>query len=413
MTSKFCPLPWNHIASHPAGYVTLCCEADHTALKSASYDITDPSVFDGRPSFYNLKNHRLIEVLNSDSFKTARLQMLSDQEPSPCKTCFRKEELGLESKRMREIKNFPQMTVDLAKSITKDDGSIIPRIEFVELRLGNTCNLRCITCNPLSSSQWRSDYLKLSEKFSFLRDRYQLLDKNRFKDNVFELDWPESPLFWEELEKLSSYLKVIYINGGEPTLIKRHWDFLETLIDQRLAQNIELNYSINLTNVPEKAFGLWSKFKKVRISCSIDALGLKNNYIRYPCEWETVLDNFQKLKQSKVEVSITQTISVFNYDSLDEFAKFFNEHYIHYNFVNDPAYYNPAVMPKHYRDNLHHRYQNSLPRYLFSQLIKAFGSKEQDLDNATRMLEITKHLDQIRQTNFDQIFPELSKAFKL
>jgi sulfatase maturation enzyme AslB (radical SAM superfamily) len=245
-----------------------------------------------------------------------------------------------------------------------------------------------------------------------------MLDKGRFTtwpigyadSNVFELDWPESEIFWEELEKLSKNLKVIYINGGEPTLIKKHWSFLETLVDQRMSGNIELNYSINVTNVSEYAYDLWSKFKKVRVSCSIDALGDRNTYIRYPSDWQTVLDNFMKLKQSTVELSITQTISVFNYDSLDEFANFFNDHYIHYNFVNDPLYYSPAIIPKYYRKQLHERYKNTLPKYLSSQLIKAYDDREQDIENVGRMLEITSELDRLRGTNFTHLFPDLAES---
>ena len=418
MTSKFCPLPWNHIASHPAGYVTLCCEADHTGLRSASYDITDPSIFDGQPSFYNLKFHKLNDVMNSDSFKAVRLKMLNGEEPEPCKGCYRKEERGLQSKRVRETANFPTMTEELARSITQEDGSITPRIEFVELRLGNICNLRCVTCNPLSSSQWRSDYLKLAEKFDFLRDKYQMMDKGRFTtwpigyadSNVFELDWPESEIFWDDLSELSRDLKVIYINGGEPTLIKKHWEFLHNLVAQDLAKNIELNYSINMTNIPTFAPALWAAFKKVRVSCSIDAVGEKNTYIRYPTNWDDVVANYAKLRDSKVEVSITQTISALNYDSLDEFAEFFKGSYIHYNFVNDPAYYSPAVIPKEYRDELHKRYAATLPGYLQTQLVKEFGGRQTDETNLSTLKQVTKQLDEIRKTNFNETFSELSKV---
>ena len=417
MTSKFCPLPWNHIASHPAGYVTLCCEADHTGLRSASYDITDPTIFDGQPSFYNLKYHRLDNVINSDSFKAVRLQMLDGVEPGPCQGCYRNEEKGLQSKRTRESRNFPTMTEELARSITKEDGTIEPRLEFVELRLGNICNLRCVTCNPLSSSQWRSDYLKLAEKFDFLKDKYQMMDKGRFTtwpigfadSNVFELDWPESDIFWNDLEWLGKDLKVIYINGGEPTLIKKHWEFLRSLVIADRARNIELNYSINMTNIPHYAYALWAAFKKVRISCSIDAVGDKNTYIRYPTDWGTVVANYALLKAAKVEVSITQTISALNYASLDEFAEFFKGDYIHYNFVTDPAYYSPAIIPLEYREELHKRYEATLPGYLQVQLVKAFGGSPTDEKNLEIFKNITNQLDLIRKTQFKETFPELAQ----
>lgn len=429
MSKSFCVLPWIHLASHPAGYVTLCCEADHTGLKSASYDITDPKIFDGQPSFYNLKYHTLDQVMNSQSFCDARLKMLNDEWPTPCLTCKHKEEQGVESKRQREARNFLHYTIETARSETAEDGVISPKLEFVELRLGNICNTRCITCNPLSSSQWRSDYLKLGEKFDFIRDQYQMMDKGRFvtwptgfKDsNVFELDWPESEEFWDSLLLVGHELKVLYINGGEPTLIKRHWEFLENLVATGLSKNITLWYSLNMTNLPDTAIKIWSKFKKVRISCSIDDVFARNHYIRYPSSVEAVERNFVTLlhEQSKhnwLEVSITQTISAYNYYYLDEFylhyVKQNNHLYIHYNFVSDPAYFSPAVLPLQLRKDINNRLARSIPHHLVSQCIKRFGSVEQDVANYEKFIAVTEELDKIRGTSFKDTFPELCQHLK-
>ena len=38
MSKTFCPLPWTHLATHPQGELTLCCEADHTQGISESFD---------------------------------------------------------------------------------------------------------------------------------------------------------------------------------------------------------------------------------------------------------------------------------------------------------------------------------------------------------------------------------------
>jgi hypothetical protein len=121
------------------------------------------------------------------------------------------------------------------------------------------------------------------------------------------------------------------------------------------------------------------------------------------------VENYLNLKASGVEVSITQTISALNYDSLDEFSKFFHEGYIHYNFVTDPAYYSPAILPKEYRDELHKRYEATLPAYLQVQLVKAFGDVQTDETNAEIFKNITNQLDLIRKTHFKETFPELAQ----
>ena len=36
MSDTFCPLPWNHLATHPHGMCTLCCESEQALNKSAA-----------------------------------------------------------------------------------------------------------------------------------------------------------------------------------------------------------------------------------------------------------------------------------------------------------------------------------------------------------------------------------------
>ena len=56
-------------------------------------------------------------------------------------------------------------------------------------------------------------------------------------------------------------MEVLYINGGEPTLIKAHWNYLRKLVDSGRSKNIILWYNINMTNLPEE-ITLWKEFKE-------------------------------------------------------------------------------------------------------------------------------------------------------
>ena len=49
-------------------------------------------------------------------------------------------------------------------------------------------------------------------------------------------------------------MEVLYINGGEPTLIKAHWNYLRRLVESGRSKNIVLWYNINMTNLPMKQF---------------------------------------------------------------------------------------------------------------------------------------------------------------
>ena len=63
---------------------------------------------------------------------------------------------GIESKRVYEAKVYKDFDSDYASRLTGKDGSIPMDLRFVELRLGNVCNVRCRTCNPASSSRQSS-----------------------------------------------------------------------------------------------------------------------------------------------------------------------------------------------------------------------------------------------------------------
>ena len=110
-------------------------------------------------------------------------------------------------------------------------------------------------------------------------------------------------------------VKTFYINGGEPTLIKQHFAFLEKLVELGKT-DIKLWYNINMTNMNDKVIDLWRKFDNVKVSCSIDDLGDRNYYIRYPSDWDTVIKNFKRLKEENFELDVTQTVSWMNYSTL-------------------------------------------------------------------------------------------------
>jgi hypothetical protein len=190
--------------------------------------------------FLDLKNHSIEEIMNGDSFNDVRLDMLNGKEPEMCKRCYREEEAGIWSKRAKENKTFSHFTIEEARDRTRKDGSLKDiDLEFIELRLGNICNVKCRTCNPWSSSKWITDYNKLRGKFTTL----DLFDKEH---NQF--DWPEQDKFWDDLFENSKSAKVFYINGGEPTLIKEHFRFLQRMIDAGRT-NVKLWYNINMTNM--------------------------------------------------------------------------------------------------------------------------------------------------------------------
>jgi hypothetical protein len=333
MSNTYCPLPWIHLGTHPHGGVTPCCISDHTAGKNRARNFGS----DG-DKFFNLNEHRIDAHLNSDYFKLIRRQMLNDQKPAACMRCYDEETKGLRSKRQHELSQYPHRDYSWARTSTDPTGGIDLDLRFVELRLGNVCNVRCRTCNPASSSQWRKDYETIVEKLEFVNDGYSWLDHKR------DFKWPEDEQFYEDLYNCAPRMEVLYINGGEPTLIKAHWRYLRRLVESGRSKNIVLWYNINMTNLPNEAIGLWREFKEARICPSIDDLDLRNHYIRYPSTWNDVKKNLTAIQVPGLNVRITQTVSAYNFAYLDQFLTWAPVP-VDMNFVYDPDFLSPSVLP--------------------------------------------------------------------
>ncbi|MEQ1723705.1 MAG: twitch domain-containing radical SAM protein [Pseudobdellovibrio sp.] len=391
--STYCVLPWIHLATHPQGDASLCCRVDYKDGRGMSYDN-----FSEGKSFYNLNRNSIQQIINSDSFKEARLQMLNGERPLACSGCYKDEDLGLVSKRMRENEIFKLNRDELAK-LTEANGEIQPRIEYAELRLGNLCNLKCRTCNPNSSSKWSADYGPMQDSLGFVR-KYDL--KANFK-------WAESDIFWKEFLASSKDLKQLYINGGEPTLIKQHWLFLERLVELGLSTNIEIKYNINSTYLPHNAFTILKNFKSVSVGVSIDDIEKRNSYIRHGSDWNEVIKNLLSISAAGFHVAIEQTVSAYNVYYLDEMEAFCTKNNLGYglNFVYDPEYLSVKCIPENAKIKILNKLYNKLSDKWFTE-VKAHLSEKSSDELWYQFNKYNEYLDKVRNESFQTAFIEFS-----
>jgi len=399
MSKTFCPLPWMHLGTHPHGGVTPCCISDMTAGKNRARNFTDEG-----DKFFNLNDHNIDTHMNSDYFKQIRLEMLNDVEPKACTRCYEEERKGVESKRQFESKIYSDFDTSYASRLTGEDGSIPLDLRFVELRLGNVCNIRCRTCNPASSSRWVKDYKQIVDSLDFVNDGYSWLDHKH------DFQWPEDESFYEDLFECAPNMEVLYINGGEPTLIKAHWKFLDKLVSSGRSKNIVLWYNINMTNLPEEAIPLWKEFKETRVCPSIDCLDTRNYYIRYPTQWLDVTKNLDiLLKEDVLTTRITQTVSAYNYIYVDDFLNW-APCPVDMNFVYDPDYLSPAILPPVVRRMAHDKFRKTLGnRYELGTLLSMFDNDDWDEVKWEHFCRYNDELDKIRghESGWRAIFPEL------
>ncbi len=399
MSKTFCPLPWMHLGTHPHGGVTPCCISDMTAGKNRARDFNE----DG-DTFFNLNDHSIDKHMNSDYYKQIRLEMLNDIEPKACTRCYEEERKGIESKRQHESKVYPDYDTDYASRLTSEDGSIPLDLRFVELRLGNVCNVRCRTCNPASSSRWVKDYKEIVDSLDFVNDGYSWLDHKH------DFQWPEDENFYKDLFECAPNMEVLYINGGEPTLIKAHWEYLDMLVKSGRSKNIILWYNINMTNIPPNAIPIWKEFKEARVCPSIDCLDTRNHFIRYPTKWLDVESNLDMLlKEEELTVRITQTVSAYNYIYLDEFLNW-APCPVDMNFVYDPDYLSPAILPPVVRRIVHDKFRTTMGNnHELGTLLSMFNDDDWDETKWEHFCRYNDELDKIRghESGWRAIFPEL------
>jgi len=384
ISDTFCVLPWMHMATSASGILRVCCNST-----PGQNFITKE---DG--SRYRINKDDLKEAWNSETYKTIRQQMLNGERPEMCARCFREEDAGITSTRQNWNEKWAQ---------DRDYTVNAPfNIRYVDIRLGNLCNLKCRMCNPYASNMWVKEW-------SLVADALEESEYNRLKN----MNWPEQAKVWDNLELVADTVEEIYLTGGEPTIIKEQHKLLDYYIKKGTAHKIRLKYNTNLTNIPEELVKKWKHFKKIQLNCSIDAYGELDRYIRYPSDWATIDKNFKRIrKQKKVNIEIHCTVQMYNILRLHEFLEYalgYN-HKIYFNILNHPECLNIRVLPAKLKDAAF----ESLMPYLEVPKLKGvidYMYAEDWSDKMDEFIDYTFALDKSRNQYLTAIIPEFEEYF--
>jgi organic radical activating enzyme len=318
-STSFCVLPWIHLATRPNGDMRICCVANASGANTGDYQVGLVKKEDGTPA--NFGRDLPSEAFNNSHMKSVRNMMLSGQVPESCLKCYEEEQQGIASKRIWETGTWMYEGLDLQELIseTSEDGSVPHKLRYLDLRLGNTCNLKCIMCSPHDSSQWVGDHKKVFPTFkSEIIINQMKWDKS--KHNNF---WHENPDFWDQVYDQIPNITQLYFAGGEPLMIREHRMFLEEIINRGYASKISLRYNTNGILVNDGIIEIWKQFKKVKVGVSLDGMGDKVHYIRYPTDWKTVEENLHKLDNTpdNIYCNIALCAQLLNIKHIPDFIK--------------------------------------------------------------------------------------------
>ena len=417
MSKTFCPLPFIHLATRPNGDVRVCCTANASGAgiddnKGAGL-VTEDGVN------MNLREHTIEQVWNSKFMRDTRLQLLADQVPTSCTKCFQEEANGITSKRQWETEVWnEQLDMDNIVGSITEDGALPVSIPYFDLRLGNMCQLKCVMCSPHDSSSWIKDWKLQYPKYKSIE-----LKQDQGWDSKYDYTWYQKGSFLDTMKEQAQFIKELYFAGGEPLLIPEHYKILQFMVDTGNAGNCMLRYNSNGLELPEKLLELWSHFKEVRFNFSIDAIGDKNHYIRYPSDWNTIVQNLHILDNTpdNIIVNIACAVQLLNIIYLPELAKWklsqnFKKVHMHPKTNGDigthlvyfPSYLNIRVLPVELKElaakNIRGFTDN--PRWLG---FIDYMMQEDWSSKLPSTIEYLETCDTTRETNFRLVFPELNK----
>tara|TARA_B110000971_G_scaffold192599_1_gene204996 strand:- start:1259 stop:2665 length:1407 start_codon:yes stop_codon:yes gene_type:complete len=315
----FCVLPWIHLATRPNGDMRLCCTAN---ASGAGENHTVGLIKNNDGSHANFGKVTPMEAWNSNFMKNVRTTMLAGEIPASCTGCFDEESQGIVSKRIWETATWMHDEgVDIEELIrqTEEDGTVPERLQYLDLRLGHTCNIKCVMCSPHDSSKWVADWKKLVPQLEDESVKKQMAwDKKEFNNK-----WHEKESFWKELYAQIPNLKQVYFAGGEPLMIKEHKMFIQEIVRQGCQENVLLRYNSNGLLVDNELIELWSKFRKVKFAVSVDASFERDDYIRFPGKFAEVERTLHMLDNTpdNIHVSMATAVQIFNIKHIPDFLK--------------------------------------------------------------------------------------------
>lgn len=395
-SKTFCMFPWMHLNVTPLGNVYPCCSSDYT----------EP--------FANVKDDSLQNIFNNDRMKELRLNMLSEKESSICTYCYKHEESSPFSFRKYSIEHFGKNFDELVTQ-TDDVGGLPEfRMKYFDVRFSNICNMKCRTCGSEFSSQWAQEM----KQHDNVEKNYRIINHADSSGKLLD-----------EIKSQVPHIELAYFAGGEPLITEEHYIILEEMIRTGRNREITLRYNTNMSNFKYKKYNvldLWSQFKRVEISASIDHYGERAEYIRHGTDWDIVETNLKTIRDlNYIDYQYNTVLSVFNYATLDQFYQYLidrdllrKKDMISVYRALTPTYYASTILPKEIKNDSNKKLKTLYEFMLaddwyqamhIQDAIKFTNQEDNWLTERENFWHHTNRRDKIRGENFIKVFPELSK----
>lgn len=426
-SETFCSSPWFSMRIHPNGDYGFCRWGNTTIERwnkstNKKYNIKNTDPFD------YFQNH-MSEI---------RYDLLSGKKIEICQDCHLMEHHGKISGRKKQLLKTGIDTEYFNKSLLsspwffefdksyENNGCTNQLPVDWQIDLGNYCNSGCIFCNPESSSRLHSEFKKIGIPI-----------------NGTPSNWSNDPILVDKLInglKQIKNLRYIHFIGGEPLIMPSFEKILNELIKAGINKTVSIGLTTNLTVWNDKISELLSEFHEVNLGLSIECLHPINDYLRYGSKFEETkqyLDqcvSFGKKNNWLIQLRTTPTVfSIFYLDTLYDYALKNEVHIESCNFIDEPEFMRPSVIPKrlrrlvivklknwvdknkHYDSNTHSA-NNRSPKFIKTSLIRDLKSYIEYLENMEseehripQLLEYINKLEISRNNSILKYAPEYKK----
>lgn len=388
---QFCVLPWVSLEASPIGTVRPCCLAEDELRDDAG-------------AKFNLATAEFATIQASTAMRELRQQFIAGEQPKTCGKCWAEESAGRTSKRMHTLDRLKHMLPD--QDWTVDAKPLM----FLDLKLGNICNLKCRICGSWSSSTFAA------EELQYVRDKKASFHYDMLRSGA----WPRNnPQFWSQIDSVVDHIQYIEFTGGEPFMIQEHFDLLKRLVESGHAERIEIHYNTNATHFPEQAPEIWSHFRLVEIAFSIDDVGARFEYQRSGAGWtvaQTTIKQFFALKRQRknFRLQICATVNIFNVLYLEQLAQWIQTQpfdFVYWNIMHEAAHFSIANLPASAKEYIKQKLQqaqvNAQTHEEFARIVDFMLAGQKDL-SATLLKEIGR-VDHRRGENLADVAPELAE----
>lgn len=374
---SFCIYPFMHLISPGNGYTSVCSRSQTPITK-----VTEIGNWHSNVEYQKIRNNMINGI----------------KMPEHCSYCYELESNG--GKGVRFFDSIEWVTKLNLSSF--DDLKNIKSPAYYEIRPSNKCNIQCRTCMPQNSHLIETEFKKIGIT-----------------------DFP--PVFQSytnfEIVDINNVQR-LYVAGGEPTIMPELYDFMRKCIANNQT-NFEFMINTNAVKLNDTLLELFSHFPNLGFSCSLDGVGLVNDYIRWPTNFDTAIKNMLVLRDRGHRISFISVVSIYNITNLNLLLEFQDKIFpgsavmLQFDsFVDDiqSPFNHPSAnlvtvsLEKCKLTNVYHNYSRGTKSIIDTLYDHYQNNPVCDITKLKKFFEFNDKLDQSRNHKLADYIPELERA---